>query len=49
MLLHMLTDLCAAVGALPRIPIPVGQDVVLLLFGLLVLRHGNARTGGQAG
>ena len=43
MLLHMLTDLFAAVGALPKIPILVGQDVVLLVFGLLVLHRGSRR------
>lgn len=39
MLLHMLTDLCAAVGGLPKIPVLVGQDVVLLVLGLVILRH----------
>ena len=38
MLLHTLTDLFAAVGALPKIPILVGQDIVLLVFGLWLLR-----------
>ena len=46
MLLHMLTDLFAAVGALPKIPILVGQDVVLLVFGLLVLRRVARREDG---
>jgi hypothetical protein len=46
MVLHMLTDLFAAVGALPKIPILVGQDVVLLVFGLLVLRRGSGRADG---
>ena len=35
--LHLLTDLCAAVGAGPAIPFLVGQDVVLLAFGILLL------------
>ena len=39
MALHMLTDLLAAIGALPKVPILVGQDVVLLIFGLLLLRR----------
>jgi membrane protease YdiL (CAAX protease family) len=43
MVLHMLTDLFAAVGALPKIPILVGQDVVLLVLGLLVLRRVSRR------
>jgi hypothetical protein len=46
MVLHMLTDLLAAVGGLPKIPVLVGQDVVLLVLGLVLLRHhrGGART-----
>lgn len=43
MVLHALTDLCAAVGALPRIPILVGQDVVLLVVGLWLLRRDPPR------
>ncbi len=39
MALNMLTDLLAAIGALPKVPILVGQDVVLLIFGLLLLRR----------
>lgn len=38
MVLHGLTDLFAAVGALPKIPILVGQDVILLIAGLWLLR-----------
>ncbi len=38
MVLHTLTDLFAAVGALPKIPILVGQDIVLLAVGLWLLR-----------
>ena len=37
MALHLLTDLCAAVGAGPAIPFLVGQDVVLLTFGSVLL------------
>lgn len=37
MVLHMLTDLFAAVGALPKIPILVGQEVVLLAVGLWLI------------
>jgi membrane protease YdiL (CAAX protease family) len=44
MVLHTLTDLFAAVGALPKIPILVGQDIVLLVFGLWLL-HTPAKPG----
>jgi membrane protease YdiL (CAAX protease family) len=36
--LHVLSNVFAAVGALPTIPILVGQDVVLLVYGLLLVR-----------
>lgn len=39
MVLHLATDLFAAIGALPAIPILVAQDVVLLGFGLFLLRR----------
>ena len=42
MVLHALTDLFAAVGALPKIPILVGQDIILLIVGLW-LRENRAR------
>ncbi len=49
MVLHWLTDLFAAAGALPRIPILVGQDVVLLAVGLwLVSRRGPAPAAAAA-
>lgn len=37
--LHLVTDLAAAVGAMPKIPTLVAQDVVLLGFGLVLLRR----------
>ena len=43
MVLHTLTDLFAAVGALPKIPILVGQDIVLLVVGLWLLRGSRAQ------
>jgi uncharacterized protein len=36
--LHMLSNAFAALGGLPAIPILVGQDVVLLVYGLLLVR-----------
>jgi membrane protease YdiL (CAAX protease family) len=55
--LHMLSNTFAALGALPAIPILVGQDVVLLVYGLVLLRtqrqirrdpeRGAARAGGD--
>ncbi len=47
MVLHTLTDLFAAVGALPKIPILVGQDIVLLVVGLWLLRGKRAPTDVQ--
>jgi membrane protease YdiL (CAAX protease family) len=38
---HMLTDLFLQVGKLPLIPVAVAQDVVLLLYGLWLLRPGQ--------
>jgi uncharacterized protein len=43
MVLHMLTDLLAAVGGLPRIPILVAQDVILLGYGLFLLRGAGVK------
>jgi membrane protease YdiL (CAAX protease family) len=40
MVLHFVTDLAAAVGALPKIPMLVAEDVVLLTLGLVLLRRG---------
>lgn len=37
MVLHAVTDLAAAVGALPKIPMLVAEDVVLLALGLVLL------------
>lgn len=56
MVLHAVTDLAAAVGALPKIPVLVAEDVVLLTFGLVLLardrrvphdrdRHGELAVG----
>jgi len=36
--LHFLTDLFLQMGNLPLIPVAVAQDVVLLVFGVVVLR-----------
>ena len=38
MALHLMTDLFAAVGGLPKIPVLVGQDVVLLALGAFLIR-----------
>lgn len=43
MVMHALSDLFAAVGALPKIPILVGQDIVLLVVGLWLLRGNRVR------
>ncbi len=37
--LHFLTDLFLQMGNLPLIPVAVAQDVVLLVFGVVVLRR----------
>lgn len=37
MVLHAVTDLAAAVGALPKMPMLVAEDVVLLTLGLVLL------------
>ncbi|MCB8958346.1 MAG: TIGR03086 family protein [Nocardioides sp.] len=37
MALHALTDLAASVGALPKIPVLVAEDVVLLTYGVVLL------------
>ena len=36
--LHALTDLCLHLGGLPLIPVAVGQDIILLAYGVLLLR-----------
>jgi len=41
MVLHAATDLFAAIGGLPKIPILVGQDVVLLVVGLVLLARSD--------
>ncbi len=38
---HMLTDLFLQVGKLPLIPVAVAQDIILLAFGLWLLRPGQ--------
>jgi len=42
MVLHFVTDLAAAVGALPKIPMLVVEDVVLLTLGVVLLRRGTS-------
>ncbi|MEW1953325.1 CPBP family intramembrane glutamic endopeptidase [Terrabacter sp. NPDC080008] len=37
MVLHAVTDLAAAVGALPKIPVLVAEDVILLALGIVLL------------
>ena len=50
MALHLLTDLCAAAAAGPAIPFLVGQDIVLLTFGsVLLLRDSRAARGRRLG
>lgn len=46
MVLHAVTDMAAAVGALPKIPTLVVEDVVLLALGIVLLAqdHRAART-----
>ena len=43
MAMHLATDLFAAVGGLPKVPVLVAQDVVLLALGAYLIRKG-ART-----
>lgn len=43
MALHALTDLAAAVGNVPKVPVLVAEDVVLLAFGLLLLVRAPSR------
>lgn len=43
MVLHGVTDLAAAIGALSKIPMLVAEDVVLLTLGVLVLRQSSLR------
>jgi membrane protease YdiL (CAAX protease family) len=46
MVLHLTTDLFAAIGGLPKIPVLVGQDVVLLVLGAVLVRKADgARLG----
>lgn len=42
MALHALTDLAAAVGAVPKIPVLVGEDTILLVLGIWLLRRQRA-------
>jgi membrane protease YdiL (CAAX protease family) len=41
MALHLATDLFAAVGGLPKIPVLVAQDCVLLALGAFLIRKGR--------
>ena len=41
MALHMAGDLIASIGALPKIPTLVTHDVIMLAFGLYLLRRNN--------
>lgn len=47
MALHAATDLFAAIGGLPKIPVLVGQDVVLLIFGLVLLARWHGQPAGK--
>ena len=40
MVMHLATDLFAAIGGLPKIPVLVAQDVVLLALGAYLIRTG---------
>lgn len=42
MVMHLATDLFAAIGGLPKIPVLVGQDVVLLVLGVLLIRRARS-------
>ena len=42
--LHMAGDLIASIGALPKIPTLVTHDVIMLAFGLYLLRRNNNPT-----
>ena len=44
MALHMAGDLIASIGALPKIPTLVTHDVIMLAFGLYLLRRNNNHT-----
>ena len=46
MVLHLATDLFAAIGGLPKIPVLVGQDVVLLALGAYLIRGGACHSEG---
>jgi membrane protease YdiL (CAAX protease family) len=49
MAMHLATDLFAAVGGLPKIPVLVAQDVVLLALGAYLIRKGaRDRMGASA-
>jgi uncharacterized protein len=41
MAMHFATDLFAAIGGLPKIPVLVAQDVVLLVLGAYLIRKGR--------
>lgn len=43
-ILHALTDLFLQLGGLPLIPVAVGQDIVLLVYGFVILRPYRDRT-----
>jgi hypothetical protein len=39
MAMHLATDLFAAIGGMPKIPVLVAQDVVLLVLGAYLIRR----------
>ena len=43
MALHALTDLAASIGSLPKIPMLVAEDVVLLAYGVALLALGDRK------
>ena len=45
--IHALTDLFLQLGGLPLIPVAVGQDVILLGYGVLLLRGFGRHQGGE--
>lgn len=45
MVLHAVIDLAAAVGALPKVPVLVAEDVVLLAFGVVLLAREHRVAG----
>ena len=44
MALHMAGDLIASIGAPPKTPTLVTHDVIMLAFGLYLLRRNNVHT-----